>query len=185
MRLPLLLVACALVGCPARSEDGLRPMARPAVRDGGAPGLTDDALAVRLGVERSTLRRVVTFAPMDCVLVHARRQGRWGAWAVDAREAPTGLPGATRVLRAWARMGHAPFTEDLARVVGLFAFPDDTVIPRRDVVEVDGAPVWAAAPSLAPDGRGGRALSFTVRSPEGTLRAARFVISADHVVTAR
>ncbi len=158
-------------------------MARAPVRDGGAPVITDDALVARLGVERATLRRVVTFAPMDCVMVHARRDGRWGAWAVDARGAPTGLAGVTRVLRAWAALGHEPFTEDLARVVGLFAFPEATVIPRRDVVEVDGAPVWAAAPSLAPDGRGGRALSFSLRGVDGALRTARFAISADHVVT--
>jgi hypothetical protein len=120
---------------------------------------------------------------MDCVIVHARRDGRWGAWAVDAQRASTGLPGASRVLRSWADMGYAPFTEDLARVVGLFAFPESMVISRRDVVEVDGAPVWAAAPSLAPDGRGGRALSFTLRGADGALRTARFVISADLVVT--
>ena len=52
-----------------------------------------------------------------------------------------------------------------------------------DVVEVDGAPVWASAPAVAPDGRGGRTLSFTVRGADGALRAARFTISADHVVT--
>lgn len=183
MRLSRLFVALALGGCPSRSDEGLRPMARAPVRDGGAPALSDDVLVRRLGVERASLRRVVTYAPMDCVIVHARRDGRWGAWAVDAQRASTGLPGASRVLRSWADMGYAPFTEDLARVVGLFAFPESMVISRRDVVEVDGAPVWAAAPSLAPDGRGGRALSFTLRGADGALRTARFVISADLVVT--
>jgi hypothetical protein len=183
VRLSIVFVALALGGCPSRSDDGLRPMARAPVRDGGAPALTDDVLVRRLGVDRASLRRVVTYAPMDCVMVHARRDGRWGAWAVDAQRAATGLAGASRVLRAWAALGHEPFTEDLARVVGLFAVPEATVIPRRDVVEVDGSPVWAAAPSLAPDGRGGRALSFTLRGADGALRTARFVVSADHVVT--
>ncbi|MFO0627458.1 MAG: hypothetical protein U0325_17750 [Polyangiales bacterium] len=185
MRLTPLAVVLLLVGCPARRDDGLRPMPRAPLRDGGAPDLSDDALVQRLGVDRATLRRVVTYAPMDCVLVHARRDGRWGAWAVDARAATTGMAGATRVLRAWAAMGYAPFTEELARVVGLFAAPDATVIPRRDVVEVDGAPVWAAAPSAAPDGRGGRVLSFSLRGPDGALRTASFAISSDHAVTAR
>lgn len=184
MRLWWLVAAVVLVGCPSRRDDGLRPMARGPVRDGGAPTLDDDALVARLGVERASLRRVVTFAPMDCVLVRARRDGRWGAWAVDARGVATGMAGATRVLRGWAALGYEPFTEDLARVVGLFASPEATVIPRRDVVEVDGAPVWAAAPSLAPNGRGGRALSLTLRGEDGALRTARFTISADRVVSA-
>lgn len=171
------LVAVLVYGCRDPREPPLRPMARAPVRDGGAPSLSDADISARLGAGAgASLERVTTWAPLDVVLVRARQGGRWTAWAVDANAAQTGLAGAERVLRGWSRIGYEPFTEDLARVLGLFAFPASRVIAQRDVVETDAGPVLVAAPSLAPDGRGSRALSFTHRDESGALRLARFVL---------
>lgn len=116
---------------------------------------------------------------MSVVIVRARRGRSWEAWAVDRSGADTGLNGASRVVRGWRSLGYAPFTEDLARVVGLFAFPAAEVFTARTVVEFADGPRWTSAPSLAPPlADGSRVLSLSYRDASGALRVASFRVDA-------
>lgn len=167
--------------------DGLTPMARAAPRDGGAPRYTDVELRARVpgGAALDEVLRVALLAPMDVVVIRARRGRAWESWAVDAQGAQTGLSGAARVLRGWSAMSYEPFTEDLARVVGLFALPDARVFTAREVVETDGGPRWASPASLSPrDASGARVLSFSYRDAQGALRVASYRLEAAGAVRA-
>ncbi|MBI5517368.1 MAG: hypothetical protein HY909_26585 [Deltaproteobacteria bacterium] len=168
---------------PADAPAPLPPVAAQAARV--ALAATDGGVAAPGAAERLALP-----LPAGVDVVAVRLGERWAVGALERERVTVGLEGAERVLARWRDGGHAPSAQELARVVGAFAYHPWSVFVTREVVGTladGGGPRVASGAVLSPrPGNTGESLTFGYQVPDGQagagLHVAHFNVTASGII---
>jgi hypothetical protein len=109
--------------------------------------------------------------PEGVDVVAVRLGDRWAVGALEEQRVTVGLEGAERVLARWREGGHSPSAQELARVVGAFAYHPWNVfvsrVPVRTAADGGGVRVANGAVLSPRPGNTGESLTFGYQIPDG------------------